>query len=124
MSAYGDIVCPLCDVRHYELDPHHCTDENIALRVAALKERAERAEAENADWVARYDGLHDVLSAAGRQLAAAQSTIAELRAALAGLLKRYVDLAGSGDCGNWDPETEDQVIAARAALKGEQWTQK
>lgn len=40
----------------------------------------------------------------------------DLYEALQTMLKRYVDLAGSGDCGNWNPEEEAQVIAARAAL--------
>lgn len=39
-----------------------------------------------------------------------------LRDALTALLDRYVSLVNCGDCGNWNPETEDQVIAARAAL--------
>lgn len=47
-----------------------------------------------------------------------------LRAALERAVKRYVDMANSGDCGNWDPEEEEFVIAARAALalggKGQQ----
>jgi hypothetical protein len=31
-------------------------------------------------------------------------------------LDRYVTLINSGDCGNWNPETEDVVIAMRAAI--------
>jgi len=53
-----------------------------------------------------------------------RAEIAELRAqlnkantALSALLEMYVQLANSGDCGNWNPEEEDEVIAARAALK-------
>ncbi len=41
----------------------------------------------------------------------------QLKAALEGFLESYLVLANSGDCGNWDPEEEDHVIAARAALK-------
>lgn len=40
----------------------------------------------------------------------------DLYAALETTLNRYVELAASGDCGHWDPETEPHVIAARAAL--------
>lgn len=40
-----------------------------------------------------------------------------LYAALEGLLDHYVTLVNSGDAGNWDPEDEDHVKAARAALK-------
>ena len=36
--------------------------------------------------------------------------------ALSRLLEHYVSLINSGDVGNWDPEKEDEVIAARAAL--------
>jgi len=39
-----------------------------------------------------------------------------VRGALEGLLKHYVALVESGDAGNWDAETEPQVIAARRAL--------
>lgn len=31
-------------------------------------------------------------------------------------LDHYLRLANCGDCGNWDPETEAEVIAIRAAL--------
>jgi hypothetical protein len=36
--------------------------------------------------------------------------------ALVDLLELYVSLVNSGDCGNWDPEKEPEVIAARAAI--------
>jgi hypothetical protein len=41
---------------------------------------------------------------------------AELLTALQGTLDRWIDLVNSGDAGNWDPETEPHVIAARAAI--------
>lgn len=40
----------------------------------------------------------------------------ELAGALSGLLEKYVELVNCGDCGNWNPEDEAEVIAARAAL--------
>ena len=40
----------------------------------------------------------------------------KLKKALTALLDRYVGLVNCGDCGNWNPETEEEVIAARAAL--------
>jgi hypothetical protein len=43
-------------------------------------------------------------------------SIAVLREALARLLERYVGLVNCGDCGNWDPEIEPVVIAARSAM--------
>jgi hypothetical protein len=32
------------------------------------------------------------------------------------LLERYVGLVNCGDCGNWNPEQEEEVISARAVL--------
>ncbi len=40
----------------------------------------------------------------------------ELLEALVNVLRRYTDLINSGDAGNWDPEEEDEVKAARAAI--------
>jgi len=45
-----------------------------------------------------------------------QLEIQRLRDALNGLLERYVDLVNCGDCGKWNPETEDVVVQARQAL--------
>lgn len=42
--------------------------------------------------------------------------IETLRAALEAMLKMYVELVDSGDCGFWDAEKVPEVIAARAAL--------
>jgi hypothetical protein len=52
----------------------------------------------------------------GDQCAAPEPQTA-MHAALTGLLDRYTELVNSGDCGSWDPETEDVVIAARKALE-------
>lgn len=41
-----------------------------------------------------------------------------MRAALEKLLNHYVETANSGDCGFWDCEQEEVVIAARQAMKG------
>lgn len=43
----------------------------------------------------------------------------ELAKPLEALLKRYVGLISSGDCGFWNPEEEKEVIAARAVLTPE-----
>ena len=40
----------------------------------------------------------------------------DLFEALEKMTARYVELAGSGDCGFWNPETDSEVIQARAAL--------
>jgi hypothetical protein len=51
------------------------------------------------------------------ELAIAEATIRAagepLAAALRAMLEHYTSLV---NCGNWDPETEAEVIAARAAL--------
>jgi hypothetical protein len=39
-----------------------------------------------------------------------------LRQAAENFLNSYLALVNSGDCGNWDPETEAEVIALRQAL--------
>jgi len=38
------------------------------------------------------------------------------REVLQRLLDKYVSLVNCGDCGNWDPETEQEVIDARVEL--------
>jgi len=57
--------------------------------------------------------LHERGDANGRLIASAP----QLLAALEMLTVRYVDLAGSGDCGFWNPEEEPEVIAAREAIE-------
>ena len=42
--------------------------------------------------------------------------VQKLAGALEGVLNRYVGLVESGDAGNWNAETEPEVIEARAAL--------
>jgi len=44
------------------------------------------------------------------------NTAAELRLALDSVLECYVNMINSVDCGNWNPETKPEGIAARAAL--------
>jgi len=45
-----------------------------------------------------------------------ERTIAELVEALSGVVDRYTALVNCGDCGNWDPEREDVIVHARAAI--------
>lgn len=46
----------------------------------------------------------------------AAECIVALESALTGLVDHYTALINSGDAGNWDPETDAPVIAARHAL--------
>lgn len=43
--------------------------------------------------------------------------VRKLETALEALLEKYTQLVNCGDCGNWDPELEDEVIQARGLLK-------
>lgn len=40
----------------------------------------------------------------------------EMYEALSFFLERHLELVNSGDCGSWNPETDAEVIKARAAL--------
>ena len=53
------------------------------------------------------------------ELSAALVREKALREALIGMINHYTELVNCGDCGNWDPETDDPVIHARAALAQE-----
>lgn len=44
-------------------------------------------------------------------------SVAELRDAAEALLLRYTKLIESGDCGNWDPWDEDEVIHLASVLE-------
>lgn len=62
-----------------------------------------------------YDGRSETREenvANAHLIAAAPDLLASLRV----LVGVYVALVNSGDCGNWNPETEPQVIEARAAI--------
>lgn len=51
-----------------------------------------------------------------RDLRDGANAIDLLESALTRLVDRYTMLVNCGDCGNWDPEKEPDVIFARAAL--------
>lgn len=52
-----------------------------------------------------------------QEMARAEERWRLVEVALEALLKRYLSLVNSGNCGFWDPEKEDEVIQARVALK-------
>lgn len=54
------------------------------------------------------------------QLTQAKDKSEKLRHALQILLDHYLLCANSGDCGQWEPEDEDEVKLARAALGDQQ----
>jgi hypothetical protein len=53
-----------------------------------------------------------------RHLTETAAETASMRAALTSLLRRHCRLVESGDCGFWNVEEEEEVIAARRALTG------
>lgn len=55
---------------------------------------------------------HDHSEANAKLIAAAP----DLLEALEGLLDRYTSLVSCGDCGYWNAEVEEEVIASRAAI--------
>lgn len=72
------------------------------------------AQQENAEFIA---AARTDVPALCDELDAARQRIAELKTALKGMTERYCDLIRSEDCGNWDPESEHTVKAARKALQ-------
>jgi len=46
-----------------------------------------------------------------------KSKVDPLKQALIGMVDMYTAMINSGDCGNWDPEGDKEVMAARVALK-------
>lgn len=69
-------------------------------QVGASGDRTPEAELNaNAEFIVRACNSHDALLEALRRM-----------------LGRYVELVNCGDCGSWNPETEAEVIAARAAI--------
>lgn len=73
---------------------------------------AERASKKDAAWKAEWDAKKAAQAEIDRKLA----THADLLAALEAMVSTYVHLVNCGDCGNWNPEEEEDVIQARAAL--------
>lgn len=73
-------------------------------------------EPDNAETFVRTFPTTPINQEAARALTLIDAQHAQLFAALTKLLDRYVELVNCGDCGNWDPEEEPEVIAARAAI--------
>lgn len=80
--------------------------ETLEARLQAVE--TERDATDRA-WQAQREKANTVIRDLERQRDA-------LAAALTAMVDRYVSLVNSGDCGNWNPETEADVIAARKAL--------
>ena len=85
---------------------------NLHGRIMSLNCILTNMDAEPAQRLAYKVGHRDARHAAAELAMLGDACAAALHA----LLERYTDLVNCGDCGNWNPEREDQVIAARAAL--------
>jgi hypothetical protein len=103
------------------------------MRIAELEQELEAARAERDRYLRKLERLGDcspeVLTSNPPQVRmmkaewdAALAREKRLREALGSLLARYVGLVASGDAGSWDPESEPEVVAARAALNTEEGT--
>jgi predicted nuclease with TOPRIM domain len=92
--------------------------ERLAATIGAVAQRGVIVEAADRirELEAENDRLRQIVGLGEDQVTALERRIRELEAALRGLLTAHVELVNSGDCGNWDPEVEVEVIAARAAL--------
>jgi hypothetical protein len=64
------------------------------------------------EWDREIAATADDNEANARLIAAAPDLLEALR----NNIHRFVAMINSGDCGFWDPETEETVIAARAAI--------
>jgi hypothetical protein len=84
---------------------------------AAELRRLSPMEAENAALKAANKDcvLHfDTLKADYDKLLAVNKVLVDSSKAL---INRYTSLVNCGDCGNWDPEDDDEVIAMRESIE-------
>lgn len=72
-------------------------------------------DSDGTNWV-RVSLANEIINATEHNLGTMRRDYAALTVASVALLERYVELVNCGDCGNWNPETEEQVIAMRAEL--------
>lgn len=103
---------------------HKATTAQDAKTAAHMQAQVDAAEAEVVEaqelmLTIAKDSFDSGAEAAGQalmaQIDAAQERAKRLAEALEALLKNHVRLVSCGDCGNWDVETEQEVIASRAA---------
>ena len=77
--------------------------------IEQLKQEIEKLKRQRDDAYANRD-LHQKL------LQEKIEVTNELYEALEDFIEMYVRMINSGDCGNWNPEEDTEVITARAAL--------
>lgn len=63
------------------------------------------------------DIAHVLVGSRAVPLAEAAQLAPKLLTALEAMTAHYVALVNCGDCGRWDPETEDEVLVARDAIR-------
>ena len=92
--------------------------DELKVALAAQDDKTAAAMQKELDEVAQnYTISIASLGIVVKELDALRENAQELAEALAALTLRYTGLVTSGDCGNWDPETEEQVKRSRAALE-------
>ena len=91
---------------------------SVQIYPAAALERVDEQQASASLLVEleRLAQLAGKMAAENFRLRCKVSAAIELSSACKAHLESYIKLVNSGDCGNWDPELEPQVIALRAAL--------
>ncbi len=104
--------CPAGDVIREENRLKRAAQAQTELEI--LRSRIETLEAENFTLAAGHC-IYDLIGDEGGHFECTK--VLELRSALQGMLDRFTDLVNCGDCGKWDPETEEPVIVARKALR-------
>lgn len=87
--------------------------------LASQKREHEATLATTQHWLANLRSAEAELTRLRAENATLQRRVEQMERAATDFLDNYVAMINSGDCGNWDPETEPKVIALRAALAGE-----
>ena len=64
-----------------------------------------------------FNVFKDLAEAGSTEVEKWRDMATELGSRLDSLLNRYVELVNCGDCGNWNPEEEMVVKAARRAIE-------
>lgn len=93
-----------------------CKDIDSGAALATANARIRELELSLAAQKQEWGKAYDIGVTCKHNLAAEREVSDKLEKALEWLLDNHTGLVNSGDCGNWDVETEVEVGNARAAL--------